>query len=151
MDQGQDLHVIESGRGFLVPMAIGATPLFLGGYAASRLMGSHPVAGGVALLLGLALGVGSVLIRIATRWTMLRRRGDLLILVPRMRVEALPEWLTGMGSAPRAAEGGLEVPLAGASLEWVGSVLVLHSSVGAYQLGHGDTPRRQLGMCVSDN
>jgi hypothetical protein len=137
MEQDQDLHLNESGRDFLLSWAPCFSPVLCLPCMVSLYSGRHPFLVGVAVALGFALSLILVLLRMATRWVALLRRGDHIVLVTRMRVEALPSWITGLGTAPRAAGGGLEVPMEGASVEWVGSRLLLHSTAGMYLLGSG--------------
>lgn len=82
-------------------------------------------------LMGMVLALGDL----ATQWREVRLDAGKLVF--RSPCPWVPDWLLRF-SRPGFRKGCLEVPLAGASLEWVGKTLLLHGHpMGDVRLGWG--------------
>jgi hypothetical protein len=103
------------------------------------------VAGSVLiLLLWLAAGASMAVGSLASRWRELSLENGQIRLRP--AIEGIPRWALWCFN-PQASrafrEGRLEIPLAGASLEWVGKSLLLHGhSETEVRLGRGERAER---------
>ena len=121
-------------------LALAINPLF----SAWRMWPAHFWEPLLFALLGAVVGAVVALQALARQWAVIRRQGDQLVLVPGRGLEWLPTWFAG-GVLGRRLLGPVQLPVAGASLEWVGKTLLLHGNPNDVYLGRG---RRAEGILV---